>query len=295
MRIGVCGNPAYGSWQRRGAPLVDAFGWDQLAVDQPVPREDYDCIILAKRNLRRIHWFPTNLRQACKYLILDPLDWWTSDEEQDPNPVNLWRHIYRLLEPDYVIATSSTCKATMIEGFPEHVRVFEIPHPCDPSISSGWYDPLGPVVYAGAEAPFEGLQDKFQSAIRRLDREFRIRYTSTDAGPLKGASLQVCMRNGIHMTPLNELCRPLIKLENAAAATMPVLCNGTPAELSRYPYAFCASLSATQDEQVLAHWIELALASHRLSNPYTEREYVRDMGNVVNRTLGGKHGSPRPR
>jgi hypothetical protein len=276
MRVAVMGPRGYGSWRIRGGPLAAANDWDVLDVSRPVPRH-YDVIWLVKRRLGRP--LPGNLRQSCDRLILDPLDYWASPSSVDP--VKCWRQLWHQIPFDDLIATSPACQQVMQEGLYRNIKVHLLPHQCDGRIpAAGWYDPEGPIVYSGSEAYIRPIVPALQNACREIGREFRPDFSQHHSWQnLRGASLVLSLRVGRHDCPFTRFCKPQIKLENAAAAGIPVLCDGHPCQTSLHPDA--PMIGSRLDPPALRDALRHALRCRPLRSRYRPGEFFEDARQIV--------------
>lgn len=266
MRVGVIGPTTYPSFRIRGAPLAAAHGWETLDVSQPIPGR-FDVLWLVKR---RPGADLEAVRRACDRLIVDPLDWWSSPPTADY--VTWWNALYNEIIFDEVVVTSPAgheCFCAWLLGFwlsgmqlgPHHPRCHLLPHPCDGRIAGDWHDPHGPIVYAGSRC-FLGDPAPWQAAAAKLGRELRIDYSQHNAWrSLRGAALQLCVRVPPHDCEWNRWNRPQIKLENSAAAGVPLIYNGHPCETSLHPNHPAVHPAQLGDVDWLAGELDQALTS----------------------------------
>lgn len=273
MRIGVMGPRGYGSWRIRGAPLAKANGWDVLDVSRPVPRH-YDVIWLVKRRLGRP--LPENLRKRCDRLILDPLDFWASPSRVDPE--RCWRQLHAQIPFDDIVATSPACETVMRQGLAaQPVRVHFLPHQCDARIRNSWRDENGPVVYSGSAGYIRPIENLIRYACRELGREYRPDYSQHHSWRnLQGASLVLAFRVGRHDCPFTRHCKPQIKIENAAAAGIPVLCEGHPCQTSLHP-----DVCVQDNPDTPAAAIAQAIAADPPADCYRPQQFFEEARQIV--------------
>lgn len=192
--------------ERMGATFKD---WSQL------PAGPLDTVVVVK------YWTPQirDLRKRCRLLCLDPLDCFTKTHPKMA-PEQFWDWCYQETACDVMIATSPACERTMQSP---HWRTVLSPHHADERIGIDWYDPDGPVVYAGGERFLGDERPRIEAACRELGREFVCRFDGECWKALKGAALSLCVRFGKERTRLNLECKPTVKVANAARAGLRVL------------------------------------------------------------------------
>lgn len=263
MKIAVAGPTGYASYKIRAAMLAEANDWDLIDCRHHPPQR-YDAIWLVKRHLSQSPGDLRFLRSHCDRLISDPLDWLASPSRLKDVPA-FWGDIAEAVGVDDWIATSPACAATMAESGP---RVHMLPHQSDHRIDPSWYDPDGPIVYAGCETFIRPALPSINEACSMIGRRF-VCHASGYHGwkSLKGAALQICFRMPPHDGPFERNCRSQIKLANSAAGGIPAICCGTEAELSLWPYAMVIDSGDIN----LPGFLEAYLNSHFSSQPYNDK------------------------
>lgn len=278
MKLGICGMEGYASFEMRGKPLLEEFECEFLPADRPVGKH-FDTILLVKRNINRGPSFPPDLRSCCDKLIADPLDWWLSRTRRRPQ--NLWQSFYNQLQPDVVIATSPVAVSMMQGGFPEGVDIRMIQHASDPAITSDWYDESGPIAYAGLRCYVEGLQNVIYRACRKVGRSFKVSHQFRSHEILRGAALTIAVRSRVYCSPYIGTSKPLVKLANASAATMPAVCSGLAAEKDLYPDAFAVTSNEVENADFLAERLNAALKGPPPGPVFTQSQYVAEMKSLL--------------
>ncbi len=243
----------------------------------------YDVIWLVKRhNKNYIH-----VRNHCRYLICDPLDFWHSPTRA--NPATCWRELYDAMPFDAIVATSPACRRAMQEALKGiDVPIHMLPHQCDPRVNQGWYDPDGPIVYGGSRGFINAYVETIEAACSLIGREFRVDYSQHHGcRVLEGASLVLALRAGrSYSCEFTRHCKPQIKIENAAAMGAPVLCSGHPAETSLHPEC-CVALqeeflgNGRERDVWIAGQIAGALVSLPPSTCYRQWHFFADVFNVI--------------
>lgn len=214
MKIAFTGRPKLGGVKMRGRSVAEAMGVPFVPLKDVRIHDNWDVLIVVK--YYDLH--AVKLRQAAKRLIFDPLDCWMQGRAEW-DPVAFWRECYAKLQFDAIIATSPACDAVMQEALP--VPVHLALHHADPRIKPDWFDPSGPVVYCGGRPYLGSRETDIRRRVERHGREFRV-FDGNDAWQgLQGASLSLNVRYAPHDTPLNQECKPQVKLENANAAGVP--------------------------------------------------------------------------
>lgn len=221
MRLTFIGRSGLGGVQMRGVDVARVLGaafydWKR------VPSHAFDTVIVVK------YWDAetlASLHQRCQRLILDPLDVWTQTRPHD-EPEAFWRWCQSETRCDAMIATSPAMQESMNAA---GVKSILIPHHADPRIEPDWYDAAGPVVYAGGLRFLGDARPRIEAACKRLNRRFVAADDRSCWQSLRGAGLALSVRLGEERTPLNVQCKPAVKIANAAAAGVPVLCTDDPA------------------------------------------------------------------
>lgn len=221
MTLTFIGRKGLGGVQMRGMQVARVLGatfhdW------KSVPDNQFDTVVLVK------YWDQEqipSLRRACRNLILDPLDCWTQTRP-DYRPADFWRWCQQQTQCDSMIATSPAMAESMADA---GIQATVIPHHADPTIAPDWYERTGPVVYAGGSRFLGDAFKSIKDACNALGRGFIAREGRDCQNALQGASLTISVRLGDERTPLNVWCKPAVKVANAAAAGIPILCTDDPA------------------------------------------------------------------
>lgn len=226
MIVGLTNWPSY---TLRGRPVARAFGWPELQY------EGHNILRYIKRTGKMdvglaIKAPPTKeLADSCGSVYWDLLDGWVSRDRAQMEPEDFWRSIADLPFHHLIVCSPAAQEsAAAVLKQPVHC----LPHAADPRVESNWHDPDGPIVYAGTREFIAPAFLTLEEAARRLGRKLVIDYSKDSWLSLKGAALVLSVRLGVLCTQLNRLCKPAVKVANAAAAGIPVLCTDDPAILS---------------------------------------------------------------
>lgn len=200
--------------QQRGYD-TQFYAWDEL------PSGKLGTVVIVK------YWTPqiVELRKRCRLLIGDPLDCF-SQTKPNAEPADFWRWYYKEVRPDIILSTSPACSETMQDCGARSVLA---PHHADERIGTDWYDPNGPVVYAGGERFLGNELERIYDACNSIGKRFIARYDKDCWQVLKGASLSLCVRYGKERTALNLYCKPTVKVANASRAGIPIYATDDPA------------------------------------------------------------------
>jgi hypothetical protein len=225
----IIGPSSYGSFQMRGAPLVKATGWEnQNSRGKVILNGTRDVCLAVKCDI------PPVVLRGCSKIVFDPMDKWFSDARKARmDPVAYWKSEYERNPWTDIIATSPSC-ADAMQSAAAHTTVHLVPHAPDPRIEAGWYDPNGPIVYAGARYFIERYYSQIREAAKLLGREVFFDHDHHAWKSLKGASAVLSLRLPPTNSALNKQCKPQVKVANAAAAGIPVLSTDCPAATSLY-------------------------------------------------------------
>lgn len=236
-------------------------------------KDRFDTLILVKKP----HGNFEAIRKACDRLIWDPLDCWAHGEGRKSQDVPaFWKKKVAESGCDELIATSPACRLTMLPtGLPVHL----VPHACDERIDPSWGNPDGPVVYYGYPDFIGPVAMDIYNACASLGREFVMYdFRTSPLELIKGASAHICLRWEPHDYPLNQFCKPVVKLENAAAAGVPVMASKHSSVTSLWPDAYAMGHFRVDWPRRIN---KLLTRIPPLSGPYTTDRYVNEMQRVV--------------
>lgn len=250
MRVAMVGDTSFGGVRMRGVQVALQNGWEMIDLADLATKPKYDVLILVKY----AGGFADLIRSKCRRLIFDPLDCWAG---RDEDPKSFWARLRSEIGFDDIIATSPACAESM-PG-----RVHLIPHHADVRILPERNDPSGPVVYIGDERYIRDGIQPIRAACEKLRRQLLI---GTHPVMLHGASVALAPRLGRSSTEINRRCKPCVKVENAAAASVPVLATDDPAITSLYGITSVVAHSVWADPVELAASIRSAsVVEHRYS------------------------------
>ena len=258
----------------RAAPVADAL--DIPLIDtKEFKGGQWDTLVVCK-------YWPKGIRQHCNRLVLDGLDCWESTYPE-MDVVEFWNWCYLELQFDVIIATSTACAYRMSEALNDYdVQVVLSPHHADPRIEPTWYDPDGPIVYAGGERFIADEKRNIIDAARAIGREMRFDHTKAAWKALKGASLAIAARFGNTDTQLNRWCKPAVKIENAAAAGLCCVASDHPANWQmRQPNI---SYLYTDESETAWDWqaaFETAYERGPLCNPIAIENHIETMRGIL--------------
>ena len=279
--VAVAGPVRLGAFRMRGLVLTRAFGWDLLdttAGPSALPKTTYDTILVVKHH----NGCADQLRDSCRRLIYDPLDAWPPDSTVEPG--TFWRQCQDEVDFDDIVVTTPSAKQSAIDALPQ-ARVHLLPHHADPSINGSWYDLEGPIVYAGHRRFVKTSMSALCEAAQRLGKSFVLAHGRSALPCLRGASLAVALRLPPTDTPLNRTAKPAVKLENAAAAGLPVLASDHPCIASVRPEAYIVPgegiAAGLTDPRFWREHMEQALGSVRLRNPVTLAQHLKNVEALI--------------
>lgn len=221
----VLGPTSYGSYRMRGRPIAEAFGFREFnsrgTIVPSGPR--YDVALAVKCGV------PPAVRKHADRVIWEPLDLWFGNRRQSQlEPAEFFRRQYKINRFDDVIVSTETLDAAARDSLPENVTVHFVPHHADPRIGLDWYDPDGPIVYAGGRDFVRGFVEGIEEAGERIGRRVVFDFQHHAWKSLRGASLVLAPRlNG--RSPMNLVGKPAVKLANASQAGIPALTTPDPA------------------------------------------------------------------
>jgi len=282
--IAFTGRRALGGVKMRGVAVADKLGVPFVDLSELSGR--YDTLVLVK------YWthgkdsdYAKISRRSCTRLVFDPLDVF-SGTKPDAEPSLFWSWCWNRLHFDDLIATSPACAETMETARASHGDVpapfviHQAPHHADPRVGPDWYNPNGPVVYAGGVRFIASALPRIQAACDRLGRRLLLDYRRDCWERLKGAALALHLRLPPEDTPLNRHAKPQVKLENAAAAGVPCLATPDPCvtSLREVRGGLTAHREHNPDWQSL---IDDSLDGDTLSNPVTLDHHCARMARIL--------------
>jgi len=274
----VVGPTSFGGFGMRGKPIVAASGWPVKNSRGKVELKNDFAVGLAVKCAP-----PPVMRQKCKRLILDVMDlWWDNRQHMRMDPKAYWQMIHGRHEFDELIATSPAVADSMRAALPG-VTVHMVPHAADPRVQPGWRDPGGPIVYAGGRVFVEKYRAAITEAGKRIGRQVVFDHAHHAWRSLQGASLVLAIRLPPYATPLNQIGKPQVKIANAAAAGIPVLCTDRPAVVSLWPGLadVCAPVEDFTSVPKIAAWLEKALAHKPPKRQFTHAAWLEKMQQVL--------------
>lgn len=271
--LAVAGSPIYAGTHLRGKPLATHWNCELVSDPRQLSRLRHCETLVAVKRVPDA----SALRKKCDRLIYDPLDSFSTTGRHPP-PEEYWRTQYERLRFDDIIATSPACYDVMQAAVGSNAAVHLVPHQCDSRIREDWRNPDGPVVYVGLERFVKSGLDRIRQACRRIGRELVV---GRNIALLEGAALALALRLRPWNTALCRHCKPQIKLENAAAAGLPVVATDCLAATSLYPEIDTVPVNFTPSQ--LAASMHRALDGPGLFNPYRTKDYLGAMDRMLGR------------
>lgn len=266
MKVAVFGDPRLGGVQLRGVQLASQLGvpFIPLPLTEPAPQLDVGVMVKYGRG------YEVRIREACRFVIYDPLDDWG---QQDVNPYEHWRRIACILRPTVMIATSPACVAVMKLGrryvdLPPRLHL--IPHAPDTRLN--WHrDKDAPVAYVGDTRYLDGHSLYIINACKKSGRQVRF----IEEPPVElSACLLLHPRLGRSATAINRLCKPQIKLANAARAGIPVLATDDPAVMTLAENVTTLPVGEWSDVDALASAIDQAVSAEAVDVELSQDNYA---------------------
>lgn len=257
MNAAIIGRSGLGGVVMRGIDVAQRLGIP-FFDSRMLPPGRYGTLIIVK-------YWPDNIaeiRSRCDRMILDPLDCWCQTHPE-MKPGQFWRWCKEQTRCDAMVSTSPAVSEMMQSA---GISTMYAPHHADQRIGRDWYNPDGPVVYAGGGRYLGSEAKAIEQACKDIGRGFVLRQDSECWQALQGAALVLSCRFGPERTPLNIWCKPGVKIANAARAGIPVLATRDPAI-----YTLC------ETEIVTGDWIgdiTAALASKPPDVPHSIDDYV---------------------
>ena len=245
--------------QKMGVPFIDNKKLDPWG-------KKFDTIILVKYWINDQKWLQT-LRNRCHTLIYDPLDSWTQTRPHY-KATAFWKWTQKILKWDRIVATSGSCVASMIEcNKPIHMGL----HHADSRIKNDWYDPKGPIVYAGGLRFIASELDNIKPICKKLNRILIVAGGKDCWQSLQGASLVLHPRFSPEDTDLNKHCKPQVKLENSIAAGIPIVATWHPCVFT------CRHNVQNMDPKNDFGIAEALECGPYLENPFTIDHYIEEI------------------
>lgn len=266
MKAAFIGRRGLGGVTMRAAPTAKALGLPLVDCKDFSPSSFWDTLVVCK------YWPDVDLKGRCGRLIWDPLDAWESTKPHAA-PVEFWRWAHSKLRFDAIVATSPAAADTMRAALPD-VEIIMSPHHADPRIEADWYDPDGPIVYAGGIRFIDSAIPALTEAARRLGRKFIVDTDRECWKSLKGAALSLCLRLPPCDGEINRTCKPTVKVENTAAAGLCCLASDHPSITSLRPEITVPR--GSWESAILS-----ALEAGPLKNPVRIEKHIDIMGKAI--------------
>lgn len=273
----VVGPYRWPTFELRGRPLANHLGWPTQNGRGKVQLEHHaDVAVVVKTDV------PRCLFERCTRVIWDPMDVFTSDSRSlRSDPAEYWATKYRQAPFGEIIGTSPAVCDTMRAGLPG-VRVYMVPHAPDRRVQSGWHDPGGPIVYAGLSCFVESIRPTVDAAAAKIGRNVRWDHSSESWKSLQGAALGLCPRVPPHDLHFNRIGKPQIKVANASAAGVPVLCTDDPGITSVWHDVPTAPAAHWLDPELLAQHLTRALDSEPPPLLLSHDDWLARMSRIIN-------------
>ncbi len=268
QEVAFAGVPTLGGVKMRGVAVARALGVPFFDLDELRAVDRVRTLVLVKYHSRHARL----IRQKCERLVYDPLDAWSNTRYHDAQATEFWKWTLKELHFDEIIATSPACAETMRESLPS-LPLHLAPHHADPAITPA-YDAAGPVVYSGAVRYINQEKRAIRSSCQKLGKKLVIEATKHTPRALVAASLMLHVRLKPYETHLNRFCKPQVKLENAAAAGLPIVASNHPCTTSLRP-------GIVLHEGNWEESIRQGLAATPLCNPVTLADHVERLGRII--------------
>lgn len=253
----------------RGIGIADGIGAKYIPLERFEDSMHFDIIILVKYHGKKARM----IRSGCDRLIYDPLDCWSA-ERWDRSPEEFWKRQRRELGFDDIIATSPACQYIMQDALPS-IPVHMFPHHADPRIGKNWYNPIGPIVYAGGEHFIREWKNVINKTCDNIPRNSIMAHDAECWKALKGASIGLHLRMPPTDTAINRYCKPQVKLENIAAAGLAAVVTGHPCATSLRPGMCFVNDPTELHEHILA--AAKNPEKYRIFNPVTLESHIKRM------------------
>lgn len=269
------GDEHLGAFQMRGVKPAVMLG---IPICPPWRAPRCDTAILIKS----AGPFAKQIRKRCNRLIFDMLDAWMSNGNAGSKigyegpAEQYFLTTYEQIRFDILLLSTPAAVEVARSVLPMGVHVVYSPHHADESIESNWYDSTGPIVYVGATSYIQSRLPEIHGACEQIGKKLVV---SSELQQLRGASLTLALRLPPYDTPINRLGKPQVKLENSAAAAIPVLASPHLSVLSCRPEVTTWNDQGTES---FVDSLERALRSSPLRTPVT----LSDHCNLIKSILG---------
>jgi hypothetical protein len=268
-----------GAFRIRGAAVAKPLG---AAVCEPWQMPRTRTAVLVKSAGEHVD----QVRSRCDRLLFDMLDAWMQDDDPcsgigyaGPSE-DYYRDSYKRIRFDTLLVPTPSAKETAERVLPCSVQVVLAPHQADESVHPEWYDPAGPIVYVGGAQYIHSQLEELTNACQSLNKRLLI---GKSPAQLRGASLALALRLPPYDTPMNRIAKPQVKLENAAAAGLPVLASAHECVQSWRPET---TVWNERDSDSLSERLAIALESRPLQNPVRLEDHCRLMEQVIGERRG---------
>jgi len=253
----VIGPLSFGSFQMRGKPIATELGLkvynsrSKVRVDR-----EYDVALVVKAGV------PPVVRKAAKRVIWEPLDlWWGDRKEAALDPEDWLLRKWELWQFDEIILSTIGMKEAAEAALSSKgVIIHLVPHHADERVGLDWYDPAGPIVYAGMRDFVRPAIPAIEEAAAAIGRKVVFDFAHHAWQSLEGASLVLAPRLGLR-TKMNVIGKPTVKIANAAQAGIPVLATPDSSITDLFPDVKTAEVSIWSDAKLLGRRLEGALVS----------------------------------
>lgn len=253
----VLGPCSFGSYRLRGRPVVERCGLEEGNTRARVRLErTYDVALVVKADI------PEVVRQKAKRVIWEPLDiWFDRRREAEMNAAEWLRAKHLQFKFDEIIVSTIPMEIAAREVLRGYgVRVHLVPHHADPRVGLDWYDPNGPIVYAGHSYFIKGFEKSIERAAARIGRQCKLATRTHSWKALEGAALVLAPRLASRH-PMNLTCKPVIKLANASQAGIPALATPDTATATLFFDVSTLRYDRWNDEKELSEAMAAALRS----------------------------------
>jgi glycosyltransferase involved in cell wall biosynthesis len=274
----VIGPHSWGSYQVRGRPVAHHLGWKELNTRAKIrldSDEKFD-VCLAVKSIA-----PPVVREQSKRMIFDPMDiWFDNRKEHAKTPAKFLADRFANFPFDELILATIPMKEGAKRGVPASVRTHLVPHHAEPRVGLDWFDPDGPIVYAGSRGFVSPAVSALTTAAKSIGREIVFDYDHHAWKSLKGASLVLAPRVGSAYR-LNREGKPTIKIANASQAGIPCLATNCPAITSLFPDVRTAPASDWIDAKAIGGHLRKALDDEASAIKFTFEQWLQRMRGIL--------------